>query len=91
LDYGFLPQNVSEVGGEKKEEIIRDPKVQIITVGLYCNLKMVVSRAQLLFVWRPSTTVYRFNGGLDTWRAQDYVSSSKTAEHINHPRGIADL
>jgi hypothetical protein len=34
LDYGFLPQNVSEVGGEKKrKKIIRDPKVQIITIG----------------------------------------------------------
>jgi hypothetical protein len=26
--------------------------------------------------------------GLNTWRAQDYVSSSKTAEHFNRPRGI---
>jgi hypothetical protein len=35
LDSGFLPQNVSEVGGRKKEEkkLLRDPKVQIITVG----------------------------------------------------------
>jgi hypothetical protein len=23
--------------------------------------------------------------GLNTWRAQDYVSSSKTAEHFNRP------
>jgi hypothetical protein len=61
LDYGFLPQNVSEVGGQKKKKL-RDPKVQIITVGHYCNLKMVVSRAQLLFVWSPCTTVYRFDG-----------------------------
>jgi hypothetical protein len=43
---------------------LRDPKVQIITVGHYCNLKMVlvVSRAQLLFVWSPCTTVYKFDG-----------------------------
>jgi hypothetical protein len=58
LDYGVLPQNVSEVGGKKN----RDPKVQIITVGHYCNLKMVVSRAQILFVWSPCTIVCRFDG-----------------------------
>jgi hypothetical protein len=29
--------------------------------------------------------------GLNTWRAQDYVSSSKTADNFNRPRGIADL
>jgi hypothetical protein len=50
LDYGFLPQNVSEVGGKKS------------TVGHFCNLKMVISRAQFLFVWSPCTTVYRFDG-----------------------------
>jgi hypothetical protein len=27
--------------------------------------------------------------GLNTWQAQDYVYSSKTAEHFNRPRGIA--
>jgi hypothetical protein len=27
--------------------------------------------------------------GLKTWWAQDYVSSSKTAEHFNRPHGIA--
>jgi hypothetical protein len=26
---------------------------------------------------------------LNTWQAQDYVSSSKTAEHFNRPHGIA--
>jgi hypothetical protein len=54
---GFLPQNVSEVGGKKPKNKLRDPKVQIITVGHYCNLKMVVSRTQFLFA---CTTVYRF-------------------------------
>jgi hypothetical protein len=29
--------------------------------------------------------------GLNTWQAQNYVSSSKTAEHFNRPRGIADM
>jgi hypothetical protein len=64
LDYGFLPQNVSEVGGKKQQQkqLLRDPKVQIITVGHYCNLKMVVSRAQLLLMWSPCTTTYRFDG-----------------------------
>jgi hypothetical protein len=35
---------------------LRDPKVQIVTVGRYCDLKMVVSRTQFLFVWSPCTT-----------------------------------
>jgi hypothetical protein len=41
-----------------------------------------------VFVWSPCTTVSRFDEGFDTWRAQDYVSSSKTAEHFNRSRGI---
>jgi hypothetical protein len=44
----FLPQNVSEVGEEKKR--LRDPKVQIVTVAHYCDLKMVVSRACVVLV-----------------------------------------
>jgi hypothetical protein len=41
LDYGFLPQNVSEVGGKKKKKkkILRDPKEQIITVVTFGFLK----------------------------------------------------
>jgi hypothetical protein len=43
LDYRFLPQNVSEVGRKKKEEKKRHrgPNVQIVTVGHYCDQKMV--------------------------------------------------
>jgi hypothetical protein len=59
LDYGFLPQNVSEVGRRKK--CLRDLKVQILTVSHYCDLKMVVSCAQFLF---ECTTLYRFDGRL---------------------------
>jgi hypothetical protein len=91
LVYGFSPQDVSEVGKKtRKKTGLHDPKVQIVTIGNYCDLNMVVSRVQFLFVWRSCTTVYRFDEGLNTWQAQDYVSSSKTAEHFNRPRGIAD-
>jgi hypothetical protein len=70
--YVFLPKNEKKKKEGKKEKKkkegkkqekknSRDPKVQIITVGNYCNLKMVISRAQLLFVWCPCTTVHRFD------------------------------
>jgi hypothetical protein len=90
LDYGFLPQNVSEVGKEKKR--LRDPKVQIVTVGHYCDLKMAVSLAPSSCLSGAHVQPYiDLMEGLNTWRAQGYVSSSKTAEHFNRPRGIADL
>jgi hypothetical protein len=50
-------------GREKKtKQRLCGPKAQILTVGHYCDLKMVVSRAQFLFEWSPCTTVYRFDG-----------------------------
>jgi hypothetical protein len=83
LDYGFLPQNVSEVGGKKtKKQLLRDPIVQIITVGHYCNLKMVVSRASYCLCGAHVQPYIDLTEGLNTWRVQDYVSSSKTAEHF---------
>jgi hypothetical protein len=84
LDYGFLPQ--SEVGGGEKK-LLRDPKVQIITVGHYCNLKMVVSHAQLLFVWSPCTTVYRFDGRFKHLASARRRNPSQ-ATRVSHLDGI---
>jgi hypothetical protein len=67
LDYGFLPQNVSEVGGKKPKKLLRDPKVQIITVGHYCNLKMVVSHAQLLFANLTIWDKFTLDNKLSSW------------------------
>jgi hypothetical protein len=38
LDYGFLPQNVSEAEKTKKTRL-SDPKVQIVTVSHYCEVR----------------------------------------------------
>jgi hypothetical protein len=65
------------------------PKVQIVAVRHYCDLKM---SPVLVCVEPMYNRVYiDLTEGLDTWRAQDYVYSSKTPEHFNRPRGIAIL
>jgi hypothetical protein len=44
-------------GREKKQKKRhRGPNIQIVTVGHYYDLKMVVLRAQFLFEWSPCTT-----------------------------------
>jgi hypothetical protein len=84
LDYRFLPQNVSEVGRKKqnKKNRHRRPLLWSEDGSLAC----------LVLVWvEPMYNRIDLMEGLNTWRSQDYVSSSKTAEHFNQTRGIADL